>query len=1135
MGRCFRYLSVLLFHGVIAGVIWGTTTPSYRHDLWNTSGGFPGGYVYSITQTADGYIWIGSSKGLIRYDGTAFMPVRVSDSNPEAKLPVWGLLTDLDDQLWVIDDHTHVFRYSSDRLLGPLPDNYRHRYRLSPLFTKTHEGRLLFGSEVQGLIEYRSGSSRVLLDPVAMPSLPTAIAETADGTFWIGTEAMGVFRVRLIQGAPEIQHVAALINAKINCLLPIGASTLLIGTGKGLWALHNGAVIQQVRSELRDQEIVALANGMRGDIWIGAEGRVFKASAADIGRDGQIRSLDRLDVSGTVTALFEDRDGDLWIGGPERLERYHDSGFISYLSSAGLPCVNCGAIYVDHHDRLWFAPWDGGLFRLSEGSIQRIEVAGLKDDTVYSIVGGADNEVWVGRKYGGVTRLILRANGLDASTYTQREGLSQDSVSSIYRAPDGTIWAGTVSGGLDRLSGGSWQTFTTRDGLPSNRITAITGNPAGEIFVGTSEGLATLKHNHWVVYAAHDGLPPGTIESLFADNSGTLWIGTIKGIAFLESGKVHVPLGAPKALYGEILGIAENEGWLWVTTRDRVLRVRRRALLKQLFDDTDYREFGMADGLPSSEGVKRSYSVVKDDSGRIWFSLNQGISLLRPAAFETPAFPVTVRFDDMLVDGRPLEPGGQMHVPPGRHRLTLGYAGVCVSNPAGLRYRYRLEGVDSTWSEPTTSREIDYTNIAPGRLRFEVIARNPDGIWNSEQSTMSFVVEPAYWQTIWFRVLCAAAFLALLWAAYRLRVLQLQEQEKKFREAVEAMPAMAFTSLPDGSRTFVNKRWVEFTGLTAEQAAASGSQAATHPDDLNRVIAKWRASLASGDPLEYESRLRRGVDREYRWFLTQAVPIRDQRGKIIKWCGTSIDIEDRKRSEELQVELAHVNRVTTMGELTASLAHEIKQPIGAAVMNAEVCLRLLNRNQPDVTDAREAALEMVKDARRAGDIIDRVRSLYQKGSLKLELVDANEVIAEMLILLRYEASRHSVKMRTDLGEELSPVMTDRVRLQQVLINLMINGIEAMRDNGGELCIKSQLTEDGRLLISVSDNGVGLPAEKADQIFNAFFTTKPQGTGLGLSITRSILESHGGRVWATANSGRGTTFHFTLPIGTAVSA
>ena len=257
--------------------------------------------------------------------------------------------------------------------------------------------------------------------------------------------------------------------------------------------------------------------------------------------------------------------------------------------------------------------------------------------------------------------------------------------------------------------------------------------------------------------------------------------------------------------------------------------------------------------------------------------------------------------------------------------------------------------------------------------------------------------------------------------------------------------------------------------------------------------------------------------------------------ELIEVVGTVVDITERKHAEEardslrqLEADLAHINRVSTMGELTASLAHEIKQPIGAAVTNAEACVRLLDRKQPDVPEAREAALEMVKDARRAADIIDRVRLLYQKGSPQLEIIDINELVKEIVTVLHNEAKRDSVVIRADLPEGLPAVMADRVQLQQALMNVMLNGIEAMRDTGGELHIKSQLAEDGQVLISVTDAGVGLPTEKTDQIFNAFFTTKPHGTGLGLAITRSIVESHGGRIWATANSGPGTTFRFTLP-------
>jgi PAS domain S-box-containing protein len=268
-----------------------------------------------------------------------------------------------------------------------------------------------------------------------------------------------------------------------------------------------------------------------------------------------------------------------------------------------------------------------------------------------------------------------------------------------------------------------------------------------------------------------------------------------------------------------------------------------------------------------------------------------------------------------------------------------------------------------------------------------------------------------------------------------------------------------------------------------------------------------------------------------------AHPIFSSNSELVKVVGTAIDITERKRAEnererlqQLEANLAHISRVSTMSALTASLAHEINQPIGAAMTNAQACLRFLNCGQPDLPEAREAAQEMVRDARRAADIIDRVRSLYRKGSAHHEIVDVNEVIREMVVMLHKEANRNSVDIRAELCEDLPSVVADRVQLQQVLMNLMMNGIEAMPDTGmgGELSVKSQLAEDGQLLISVSDTGVGLPIGRDTEIFNAFFTTKSQGTGVGLAITRSIVESHGGRVWATANSGRGTTFQFTLP-------
>ena len=232
--------------------------------------------------------------------------------------------------------------------------------------------------------------------------------------------------------------------------------------------------------------------------------------------------------------------------------------------------------------------------------------------------------------------------------------------------------------------------------------------------------------------------------------------------------------------------------------------------------------------------------------------------------------------------------------------------------------------------------------------------------------------------------------------------------------------------------------------------------------------------------------------------------------------------------------LARVSRVTTMGELTASLAHEVNQPIAAAVTDANTCLRWLTRETPDLEEAREAVSRTIKDVTRAAEIISRVRQIFQKGPSEQELVDVNEIIREMVVLLRGETTRYSIAVRTDLMADLPHVMGDRLQLQQVLMNLIVNSIDAMREVNGtrQLIIRSQQAEDGQLLVSVSDTGVGLPPQQAEQIFNPFFTTKPQGTGMGLRISRSIMEAHGGRLWAATNSSRGATFYLTLPAKTA---
>lgn len=365
---------------------------------------------------------------------------------------------------------------------------------------------------------------------------------------------------------------------------------------------------------------------------------------------------------------------------------------------------------------------------------------------------------------------------------------------------------------------------------------------------------------------------------------------------------------------------------------------------------------------------------------------------------------------------------------------------------------------------------------------------------------------------------------------------QLRETEGRFQAMADTAPVMIWTTGTDGLCNYFSKPWLDFTGRSMEQEVGLGWTEGVHPDDVQSCFDGFLPAYHARKPFRMEYRLKR-ADGEYRWVIESGIPRYTREGEFAGYIGSNIDITDLKRAEEererlrkLQEELAHINRVTTMGELTASLAHEIKQPISAANVDAGTCLEWLRRDPPDLEEARQAVSRIIQDVTRASEIIARIRSLFKKGEPQREVIDLNEMIREMIVLLRSEAARFSISIHIDLADDLPSITADRVQLQQVLMNLMLNGIDAIKERGGagELTIASRPSPDRQVTISVRDTGVGLPSQQADRIFDAFFTTKAQGSGMGLSISRSIVESHGGRLWATSNSEHGATFEFTLP-------
>src|SRR3984957_11140967 len=415
-----------------------------------------------------------------------------------------------------------------------------------------------------------------------------------------------------------------------------------------------------------------------------------------------------------------------------------------------------------------------------------------------------------------------------------------------------------------------------------------------------------------------------------------------------------------------------------------------------------------------------------------------------------------------------------------------------------------------------------------------------------ETGELSYRVRSAQGDCRWFLTrfepLWASDGTLLLWVGATLDIEELmraqealRESERSARSAIDGIAGLFAVLAPNGEPETVNCQLLNYFGRSFEELKNWGTTDAVHPEDLPLILKLNERGLASGLPFGFELRLRR-FDGEYRWFETRVVPIRDDSGRIERWYNLLMDIEDRSRAlarlEQMQSDFAHMNRVSMMGELAASLSHEITQPIGSARNNARAAMNFLDRSPPDLGEVREALGCVVGDTDRAGDIIDRIRDHIKKTPPRKEHFDLNEAINEVIVLGRSAIIKNGVSVQTRLSEGLLPTHGDRVQLQQVVLNLILNAAEAMGSveaEPRELLISTEQHHTG-VLVAVRDSGPGIHPAHLDRVFEAFYTTKSGAVGMGLSICRSVIDARGGRLWAEANDPRGAIFQFTLPAG-----
>jgi PAS domain S-box-containing protein len=1097
---------------------------SYVRKDFTIEDGLPDSVVNVIVQSQNSYLWVGTEGGLARFDGEHFTLVHLRGENSR-EVPVNSLVSASNGDLWVGTDSglAYVPKAAVDHFDRTLVKLYHPGAGLSDQIMCLRVGR--------------------------------------EGVVWVGTN----------RGLYLLDHgnfITVIPQEMISRIEEASNGHLLIITSEGFVEWDGSRLIRH--PEVAHQ--LGVKKNLIFHVFEDHAGVTWFCTAAGVARrvNGSVQRLSPYEVSptgNTAYRAYEDGQSNIWIVTQKGVFRVAGSHLEPLDPTLLATTIYTRIIYSDREGDLWIGTGDTGLIRLKRRIIRiYTEADGLPNDRVETLLAGHDGTLWVGNNCGGLSKF----DGKRFTTYSEKDGLSNSCVWSLAEGHNHDIWVGTWGRGLYRFSRGHFTQDSIPQGLPSDIVVSIIVAQDGSLWVATGAGLVHMQNGHLRSYTMADGLSSDRITSVYEDHKGGIWAGTSTGIDRL-AGDRFVPVPTPAAvsdvpynsLHEDSLGnlyalsltngisrVADNrilnihqtmavsgmveggERDLWFSGTQGVSRISVESLERAEADSDsplDYTSFSREDGLNSRECSRGQPNIVVTPDGKLWTATRKGLAMLDLNQQPRLSHKSPIFVDEVEVGRRRQTPGSRLVLHPGAYHVALHFTAVELASPENVRLQYRLDGVDPDWLDADATQMAIYTQIPAGTHSFHVRASNGDGVWDRAGISYEITQEPYFYETGWFRALCAAALLGLLWGAHEIRLQQVRHDERKLRETIETLPTMAWITGPNGTNQFANRRWVEYTGQSQAGAEGQGWKAVIHPEDMERYVRRWLAAVASGDSFEEEVRIR-GADGEYRWFLSRAVALRDKRGKIRRWYGVSTDIEDRKRAEQLQADFAHTSRVSMLGELAASISHELKQPITATITNARTTIRWLEREPPDLDEVRLAAERIEKDGGRAKEIIDHLRSLYKKTPPKRELVDVDEIIGEMALMLRGEGHRFGVSIRTHLGANLPKITADRVQLQQVLMNLMLNGIEAMNATGGVLTVKSE-PQDGKVVISVSDTGVGLPAGSAHRIFDAFFTTKPQGSGMGLAISRSIIESHGGRLWATPNDGRGASFHFSLPTST----